>query len=184
MHPRKIRRLASALGSLQVIIGLGAVAGGLGLALDPSGASVGLPLEMLKNTPFSSFLIPGIVLLTVIGMGSLLGGAASFTRRRYAGEIALGSRCRQIRPRRRRFDCLSTRDTGDQDREQIPNGMTQKQSSEPREAVGHPMGSTSSSPGTIRSDSMMRVGASTGNPRILSCVSDVHLIVGLFRDPK
>lgn len=81
--------MANVLGALQVLIGLGAVAGGLGLALDPSGANLGIPVELLENTPFSSYLIPGIVLLTVNGFGSLLGAAATIIRSRYAGEIAM-----------------------------------------------------------------------------------------------
>ena len=81
------------LGVLQAFIGVGAVAGGLGLALDPSGESVGLPLELLNETPFSNFLIPGIVLFAVNGLGSLTGAIASFARHRYAGlaAIALGA---------------------------------------------------------------------------------------------
>ena len=77
------------LGVLQTLIGIGAVAGGLGLMLDPSGGSLGAPLELLDNTPFTSFLVPGIVLFTVNGLGSLAGAVASFTRQRHAGAIAM-----------------------------------------------------------------------------------------------
>ena len=72
-----------------MFIGLGAVGGGLGLILKPSGANLGIPLELLKNSPFSTYLVPGIVLLMVNGLGSLVGAAASFTRYRYAGETAM-----------------------------------------------------------------------------------------------
>ena len=83
------KRLANGLGALQVFIGLGAVGGGLGLILEPGGANLGIPLELLKNSPFSTYLVPGIVLLMVNGLGSLAGAAASFTRYRYAGEAAM-----------------------------------------------------------------------------------------------
>jgi hypothetical protein len=83
------RRLVLSLGMLQLFVGLGAVAGGLGLALDPTGAKVGLPIEMLEASPFSTFLIPGIVLFTVNGLGSLVGALLTFTRRRGAGEMAM-----------------------------------------------------------------------------------------------
>jgi hypothetical protein len=86
---RKNKGLITGLGLLQVLIGLGAVAGGLGLILDPSGSNLGMPLSMLKNTPFSTFLLPGIVLLTVNGFGSLAGAAATFKRHRRAAEIAM-----------------------------------------------------------------------------------------------
>ena len=81
------------LGVLQAFIGVGAVAGGLGLALDPTGGNVGMPLELLDETPFTNFLIPGIVLFVVNGLGSLIGAIASFARHRYAGHaaIALGA---------------------------------------------------------------------------------------------
>jgi hypothetical protein len=83
------RRLVLSLGILQVFIGLGAVAGGMGLILNPSGANLGLPIEMLEASPFATFLIPGIVLLAVNGLGSLAGALLTFTRRRGAGEAAI-----------------------------------------------------------------------------------------------
>jgi hypothetical protein len=87
--PRKSKGLANGLGVLQAFIGLGAVGGGLGLVLEPSGAILGIPLEMLENSPFSTYLVPGIVLFTINGLGSLVGAAKSFTRYRYAGETAM-----------------------------------------------------------------------------------------------
>ena len=86
---RKIKVLTRVLGSLQVFIGLGAIGGGLGLILEPSGANLGIPLEALENSPFSTYLVPGIVLLTVNGLGSLVGAAASYARYPYAGHIAV-----------------------------------------------------------------------------------------------
>ena len=83
------KSLFNGLGVLQAFIGVGAVAGGLGLALDPSGASLGVPLELLENTPFATFLIPGIILFAINGLGSLAGAVASFARHRYAGEAAM-----------------------------------------------------------------------------------------------
>lgn len=80
---------AVGLGALQVFIGLGAVPPGLSLIFDPSGAGLGMPQALLANSPFSSFLMPGIALLLVNGAGSLIGAAASFWRYRYAGEIAV-----------------------------------------------------------------------------------------------
>jgi hypothetical protein len=81
--------MGNGLGVLQVFIGLGAVAGGLALVLEPSGAKLRIPLEMLENSPFSTYLVPGVVLTMVNGFGSLVGAAASFMRHRYAGETAV-----------------------------------------------------------------------------------------------
>jgi len=89
MLPNTSKGLANVLGVLQVFIGLGAVAGGLGLALEPSGARLEIPLKLLEKSPFSSYLIPGIVLLCVNGFGNLLGAVASFKRQPYAGQAAM-----------------------------------------------------------------------------------------------
>ena len=78
------------LGILQVFIGLGAVAGGGGMVIDPSGSSLEMPLEMLRDSPFSDFLIPGIVLLTVNGFCSLGGAFLTFRRHRLTGLAAIG----------------------------------------------------------------------------------------------
>ena len=86
---RMNKGLVTGLGALQLLIGLGAVGGGLVLILDPSGSNLGIPLEELKGTPFSTYLVPGIVLLVVNGLGSLVGAAATFMRHRYAAETAM-----------------------------------------------------------------------------------------------
>ena len=72
------------LGILQIFIGLGAVAGGIGLI----SGGLKFPLEWLSRSPFTDYLIPGIILLSVNGIGSLIGGIVSLKRYRYAGEIA------------------------------------------------------------------------------------------------
>jgi len=81
--------LVAGLGALQVFIGIGAVGGGLPMIVDPSGSKLGMTLEMLEHSPFSTFLVPGIVLLMVNGLGNLVGATASFKRYRRAGEIAI-----------------------------------------------------------------------------------------------
>jgi len=86
---KESKRLANVLGILQLFIGLGAVGGGLGLVLEPSGTNLGIPLEILHHSPFSDFLIPGIVLLTVNGLGSISGSVLSFKLFKYAAEFAL-----------------------------------------------------------------------------------------------
>lgn len=82
-------KLRTWLAVLQSLIGIGAVPAGLGLALDPSGANLGFSVGWLESSPFSDFLIPGLVLLTVNGFGHLVGSIASFRGWRRAGEIGL-----------------------------------------------------------------------------------------------
>lgn len=77
------------LGALQAFIGLGALGGGFMLVKDPSGSELGLPISLLEGSLFPDFLIPGIFLLAVNGIGSLIGAGLSFTGRRYAQEIAI-----------------------------------------------------------------------------------------------
>ncbi|MEO2257512.1 hypothetical protein ABGV43_11500 [Paenibacillus amylolyticus] len=49
------------------MLGIGAIVGGVILIIDPSGSMVNLPASLLENSPFASFLFPGIILLLVLG---------------------------------------------------------------------------------------------------------------------
>jgi hypothetical protein len=60
------------------------------MIINPSGVDLGMTTEMLENSPFTNFFIPGIFLLGINGIGSLLGAMASFVRYRYAGKVAVG----------------------------------------------------------------------------------------------
>ena len=51
--------------------GIGALIGGLLLIADPTGWKLRLPLRLLQHSPFDNYLIPGIILFVVIGLGSL-----------------------------------------------------------------------------------------------------------------
>jgi len=82
------RTLSLSLGIFQTLIGLSAVAGGVGLVMDPTGASLGMSSDWLQGSPFPSFLIPGLFLLGVNGVGTLVGAVLSFRGHRYAGEVA------------------------------------------------------------------------------------------------
>ena len=86
---KKSKRLSLVLGILQLFIGLGAVVGGLALVLEPDGLILEMSTSMLQYSPFSNFLIPGIVLLMVNGFGSITGSVSSFRLCRHAVEIAL-----------------------------------------------------------------------------------------------
>jgi hypothetical protein len=54
--------------ALLIFLGLNGLAGGVGLFGDPSGKAIGFPLAWLENTPFTNYLIPGIILFTVLGI--------------------------------------------------------------------------------------------------------------------
>ncbi len=56
-----------------VLTGLGAPGGGGALILSPSGKLIGgLPLAMLEKTPFTDFLVPAVILFSVLGVAPLL----------------------------------------------------------------------------------------------------------------
>lgn len=61
-------------GVLCLVVGLFAIGGGLGLVARPDGSALGLPLSVLDHAPFASFLVPGLLLLVVVGVGSMLAG--------------------------------------------------------------------------------------------------------------
>jgi uncharacterized membrane protein YqjE len=53
-------------------LALGAIGGGIVLIISPSGELIGIPLSEFKNIPFNCYLIPGIILLSVLGIIPLL----------------------------------------------------------------------------------------------------------------
>lgn len=64
---------------LLAIQALGAIAGGVGLVQDPVD-NIGMPLSMLEGSPFSDYLVPGLILLIVVGLlplAALVGVARS-----------------------------------------------------------------------------------------------------------
>src|SRR5579871_5771720 len=54
-----------------VFLGVTSVIGGVQLIADSSGRMLQMPLSLLDHSPFSSFLIPGIILLTANGLLSI-----------------------------------------------------------------------------------------------------------------
>lgn len=51
-----------------IIQAISGVAGGIGLVSDPTGANLGIPQEWLSNSPFNDYLIPGVILFSVLGI--------------------------------------------------------------------------------------------------------------------
>lgn len=56
------------LAMMHGILGIGALAGGIMLIIDPTGDAIGLPNTLLEHSPFANFLIPGILLLLILGV--------------------------------------------------------------------------------------------------------------------
>ncbi len=55
---------------LHIFVGIGAIAGGLAAILNPEGP-MGITTDALVKSPFSNFLLPGLILFFVIGIGNL-----------------------------------------------------------------------------------------------------------------
>jgi hypothetical protein len=59
--------------TLLAFLGISAIGGGGALIISPSGKLLGgLPLSILEHSPFNDFLIPGIILLLVLGIFTVL----------------------------------------------------------------------------------------------------------------
>ena len=54
-----------------MLVGIGALFGGAMAVYDPYGVTFGMPVDVLRNGPFNNFLIPGLFLFAVIGLGQL-----------------------------------------------------------------------------------------------------------------
>ncbi|HKK45123.1 MAG TPA: hypothetical protein VJ964_06345 [Balneolaceae bacterium] len=52
--------------------GISGLLGGVFLVSDPTGSSLQMPLNLLDNAPFANYLIPGIILLLVLGVFPLI----------------------------------------------------------------------------------------------------------------
>ena len=64
--------------ALHLFVGIGALAGGSAAIIDPVTPLGTNAAEMLRHSPFNSFLIPGLLLFIVIGLGNLFAALAFF----------------------------------------------------------------------------------------------------------
>jgi hypothetical protein len=56
-------------------VGIGALFGGIMTIINPN-EPLGMSVELLKNSPFKNYLIPGIILFTLIGLGNVISAIA------------------------------------------------------------------------------------------------------------
>lgn len=80
-------KLYRALFALHLFVGVGALFGGMAAILNPM-SPLGAPVEALKNSPFKDYLIPGIILFAIIGLGNIFGAMAILFKLRYQGYIS------------------------------------------------------------------------------------------------
>lgn len=76
------------LAVLLFFVALTAIGGGATLTLRPDGSLMEAPPSMLRYSPFASFLIPGLLLLVIIGGGNAIAGLLVARNSRLAGYAA------------------------------------------------------------------------------------------------
>lgn len=81
------RTTARLLLILEVVMGVAAVAGSW-IPLAHTGGTEGLSANLLEGSPFSSYLVPGIALLIMIGGAYLSGAYLVYMNYRWAGWIS------------------------------------------------------------------------------------------------
>jgi len=77
------------IGTLLLFVGIGAAVAGIGLVFKPNGSMLGMSVELLEDSPFQSFLIPGIILFLVNGLGSFFGAFLSFKSHHLSGIVTI-----------------------------------------------------------------------------------------------
>jgi hypothetical protein len=73
-------RFAAAGLVLELVLSIGALGGGLVLIVAPRGEIMPLPLSALAGSPFETYLGPGLILFTVLGLGPLIAARLAWIR--------------------------------------------------------------------------------------------------------
>ena len=94
-RPRRGRAAWIAISGL-LLLGIGALAGGIALVAKPDGSIMRMPLAYLENSPFSDYLIPGLILGGLFGIGSLAVAAMGLFSLRAAPFLAFVVGCGQM----------------------------------------------------------------------------------------
>ena len=80
--------------AIQLLVAVAAIPVGIQMIADAEGAPLGLPQEWIDATPFGSYLIPGIALLLMNGVGQLVAAGSAIARHALApwltGALGLG----------------------------------------------------------------------------------------------
>ena len=89
-----IGRIVAIAGLL--LLGLGAIAGGITLVTAPDGSAMGFSLDLLDGSPFPDYLVPGLVLGGLFGVGSFVVAWLGWRRHPAAPFLAFAIGCAQM----------------------------------------------------------------------------------------
>ncbi|MGE7111172.1 hypothetical protein [Lysinibacillus sp. NPDC047702] len=89
LNMNQTKALFYSMGTLLLLVAIGAIPAGIGFISKPDGSNLSMSVNLLKDSPFKDFLIPGILLLTIHGLGSLLGSFLSFKHHSFAITVTL-----------------------------------------------------------------------------------------------
>jgi hypothetical protein len=82
--------------ALLVLLGIGALAGGIALVARPDGSVMQFEVNLLAGSPFPDFTIPGLILGAMFGVGSLVVAGMGVARFRVAPFLAFAIGCGQM----------------------------------------------------------------------------------------
>ncbi len=86
-RPHAARRIVWLLVAAEAIVALNAIGGAIyGLA-----GAENVPRDWLAGTPFSSYVVPSLILLVVVGGGMSLAAVALLARHRFAPELSVAA---------------------------------------------------------------------------------------------
>jgi hypothetical protein len=95
--PRPALHLAGKLCiTLLVVLGVGALAGGIALVMEPDGSVMHFDVALLAGSPFGDYAIPGLILGGLFGVGSFVVAGMGVARSRLAPFLAFAVGCAQM----------------------------------------------------------------------------------------
>ncbi len=87
------RRAAKLALGLLILLGIGALAGGIALVSQPDGSVMQFDTALLAGSPFRDFFVPGLILGGLFGVGSLVVAGLGLRHHRLAPFLAFAIGC-------------------------------------------------------------------------------------------
>lgn len=82
--------------AILLLLGVGALAGGIALVAKPDGSVMQFDVKLLAGSPFTDFVVPGLILGGIFGIGSFVTAGLGVARFRIAPFLAFAIGCGQM----------------------------------------------------------------------------------------